>query len=169
MKMFEQRIGLLPRLALVVVAAYFLFSLPVVFTKARKAAMGRSYLELVAAGMDREVARPLAYREGTPNAVFGILGMQLPITLLVMIAICLMSRAPTPQFRARLRWIFLCVAVAGCFFASVSKTFFGREFPFPSSLAPTAIVYLAISALLWLLVWIGSVCRRKHKLPVPRG
>ncbi len=171
MKMLTASVGAPTIVAVVVVLLLSLISLPGTFSHYRRAGTGYTYRDLRVRGLVHEQASEPAKQEGMKCAILMLLGQHIPISLLVLIAVGLLSKSTTLEFKRALRRLYIVTSGAAIFFFSLGVTYWTAN-AFPSSLGPALIIYTAISCVLWSTIGIGVAIRGKQRVapfPLPYG
>lgn len=170
MVMLTRKVGAPTIVAAVIVTLGSLVTLPGFFRHFRMAGTGHSYAELVMgyesvqnipAGV-HEQARERAIQDGMKCAILMVVGQHLPITILVLIAVGLISRSTTAEFKRALRVLYIVVSLVGIFFLSLGTSYLGIGLPFPSSLGQSLVIYVGLSVILWIIIGIGVLIRGKQ-------
>jgi hypothetical protein len=161
--MFTNKVGLPTILVTSIVLLFSLSSLPGFYRYFRTQGIGQSYRELTDMGVSHAQARERAMQDGTKSGILMILGQEIPLTMLVLVAIGLISKSTTIQFKRALRVLYPSIAAAGVFFLSLGVTYW-RPFAFPFSLAPSLMLYVALSVVLWGIIGIGVLIRGRQHL-----
>ena len=131
----------------------------------RQIGIGKLYSELATSGLSNEEASKIALQKEREITAYYAIGLHVPLTLLLLIAVGLISKSTTQEFKGRIRFIYLVIAAAGIYLYSKGLELWGHGEGsiFPNSLLPSFVIYFAISALIWAAIGIGLFVRRKQK------
>lgn len=162
MKIFTNKAGVPTIVISVIVLLFGLISLPRGYNFYRTVGTGHSYRELRASGAAHDQSRVRSGQDGIHCGILMVFGQNIPITMLIIIAVGLISKTTTIQFKRMLRIFYLVVAGFGVIFFSFGSSYWGQALPFPSSLGPALVIYVAISAVLWAIIGIGVLIRGKQ-------
>jgi len=156
-------------IALIIIFTLFaIISLPGFYRYFYQAGAGREYLEILSSNSlswntmtESERAPYLSRTEsvGVKCAIFVILGSYIPLYLLLLITIGLLSKSVKYQHRIYLRFSFIGVWIIGLVFLAIGSGYYGQAIPFPESLGPTFIIYLAILIFFGIIIGIGKLVK----------
>jgi len=170
MKMFSPRIGTPTVVAITVVVLLSLISIPGVYSFNYHAARGQRVMELLEEYQvswadlplpQREGIRQLATQAGKKYSVLMLLGQYLPISLLIILAVCMISKSASIEFRRFSRKCFFAISVIGMFFLSLAHSSYGVGDSFAESFGISLFFYLVVGACLWGVIGIGVLIRGK--------
>jgi len=163
MSMFSPRAETRTVVAITAVTLLSLISAPRFYNFHRHAARGRAFCQLLGnrdwaktPSYEQERIIRLATQTGTEGGLLMLLGTYCPISLLVLVSVCLISRSASDGFRRFLRWSFLIVSVLGALFLSLAVSRCGGNSSFVESFTIASVFYLIADLVLWSVIAVLS-------------
>lgn len=135
------------------------------FSFHRNVGRGHSFNKLMDSGMSRKQAVKLAEQDGLLASVFMIFGLNVPITLLILIVIGLISKTIGIKLKRKLRLMYLIISLIGAFVYSFGIPYYQNS-SFPLTFVTSLFMYFIISILLWTIIGIGILIRGKQNIEV---
>ena len=144
-------------------------TLPGFFNYYYRAGTGHAFREIVISknlSWDRmtqsecEPHEKCASAAGLKCAVLMTLGQHIPFYLFILITVGLFSSSISRGFRLFLRFSFFAVWGLGVCFLSLGSECCGLAIPFPESLGPASLIFLAEVAIFGIILAIGKLCHR---------
>lgn len=105
----------------------------------------------------REQIGNRAKQEGLRCAMFMLAGLHNPFFLLILFTIGILSRSTNPKFRTLLKLAFPLVCLSAGLFLSFGTTYWGTATPFPESLGPAFLIWLAIAGFFCILIGLPKL------------
>jgi len=167
--MFSPRVGVPTVVAITVVLLLSLISAPNIYSFNKKVGGGQAAFDLCAGYQSwtdisqpqREQIKQLAIHAGTKHGVLMLLGQHLPITLLILLTVCIVSKSTSNEFKRFLRQCFLVTSLIGMFFLSLALSRSGQGGSFAECLGISFVIYLVVAMLLWSVIGIGVLIKGK--------
>jgi len=164
MPLFTSRLGIATIITAVIVLAISLFTAPGVYNHYRIVTSGLTYDQLLRGGASIAQAKELALATGIRSALLMILGQHIPMTIFLLVAVGLVSKSTTAELRRKLRTLYIVVSVIGIPVFALGSSYWAQgNQQFIVQLLIAAAIYLAFSAIVWLLIGIGVAVRGKDK------
>jgi len=169
MKLFSPRISTPTVVAISLVMLMSLISMPGIYGF-NKAAGGGHTIGTLCAGYQswtdiprsqQERIRQLATQAGTKHAVLMLLGQHIPVSLLLILTVCIISQSASNEFKRSLRQCFLLISLIGMFFLSLALTSSGQEDSFAQSFGVSFLLYLVVAVLLWSVIGIAGLMKKQ--------
>jgi hypothetical protein len=158
----------------ILVAIIALLTLPGYFRYFQRIGTGHAFREIAMSenltwdSMSQTERGPYVHRAdavGLKCAVLMTLGQHIPFCLFILITVGLFTRSISHGFRFFLRFAFFGVWLFGMFFLSLGTEYWGQGTPFPETLGPSFLIYLAVVSVFGIILGIGILYRRSN---VPR-
>lgn len=157
----ERKTGTPTIVAWVVVIVLSMVFLPNIYNQYNLAATGHAYAELIGAGVSDSAAVARAKEAGSKSGTLMVLGQHLPFTLLLLIAIGLISKTTSADFKSKLKVSFFIVVLVGSVFLAIGSSYWGNAPEFSEAIGPAIGIYAMASAILWTIIGIGVAIRGK--------
>ncbi len=162
MKLFAGRAGIPTVIAAVLVLGLSAYSFRSHFLQWRNAAIGYEYASLRKNGMPPEQAAVASVAEGERASMLMMFGNHIPLTLLLLIAIGLISKSTSIEFKKSLRLLYFFVCAGGIVSLGLASPLCGMVSGDEPAFVSAALVYAAFSGVLWIIIGIGVLLRGRQ-------
>lgn len=167
--------GIVSLILAIIFGTLAVITLPGYFLYFYRAGTGHAFHEIYDSGqlawdkMNNTERAPFLARakaEGFKCALLMIFGQHIPFFLFILIGIGLFTSSIRRGFRVFLWCAFFGVWILGVFFLAIGTGYWGQALPFPQSLGPAFLIYLAVVAFFGTIFGIGKLIQRAVRKPV---
>jgi len=139
----------------------FLFLTPGAINFWYKQGAGHSFGVQVGAGIEREVARPKAFSDGTRYAILMVFGFPLPLMLLILITICIISCIGSKTIQVFLKIAFLVVCIIGAICLGYAQNMVSWvDTGLLSKVFSASIIWLFFAVIAGFFIFISHIVNR---------
>jgi hypothetical protein len=160
MKIFTDKIGHPTIVLTFLVITIFFISISGSFNYYKTVGGGHSYIRLKESGMSGTIVTEEAKIDGLVSGIFMILGLNIPVTILFLIAIGLISKTIDTIFKRTLRILYIIVVGVGIIFLSLGIPFY-QDVNTLIATGTSLLLYLIISVILWITIGISTLIKKK--------